>query len=75
MGSLDEEATMHAEVGDTIAVPGRSVGTAGRLGEVIDIRGVQGEPPYVVRWEDGHESVCFPGAEARVCHDGHLAPG
>lgn len=66
---------MHAAVGDTIAVPGRSVGESGRLGEVVDIRGEGGAPPYVVRWEDGHESVCLPGPEARVCHDGHLDPG
>lgn len=66
---------MHAAVGDTIAVPGRAVGEAGRRGEVIDIRGDGGAPPYVVRWEDGHESVCFPGAESRVSHEGHLDPG
>ena len=64
---------MHAEVGDRIAVPGRHVGDAGRIGEVIDVRGENGRPPYVVRWADGHEAVCYPGPETRVQHAGHLA--
>lgn len=70
-----EEVAMHAVVGDTIAVPGRTVGTAGRVGEVVDVRGEDGHPPYVVRWQDGHESTCFPPSEARVSHEGHLDPG
>jgi hypothetical protein len=66
---------MHAVVGDTIAIPGRHVGESGRLGRVIDVRGTDGGPPYVVRWDDGHESVCYPGPESRVSHEGHLDPG
>jgi hypothetical protein len=65
---------MHAQVGDRIAVPGRHVGEAGRIGEVIDVRGKDGMPPYVVRWSDGHEAVCYPGPETRVQHAGQLAP-
>lgn len=63
---------MHAVVGDTIAVPGRHVGETGRLGEVLEVRGTGGTPPYKVRWEDGHEAVCYPGPETRVQHEGHL---
>jgi hypothetical protein len=65
---------MHAVVGDTIAVPGRHVGETGRLGQVLEVRGPQGSPPYRVRWEDGHEAICYPGPETRVQHEGHLAP-
>ena len=63
---------MHATVGDTIAVPGRHVGESGRIGEVLEVRGADGRPPYVVRWNDGHEAVCYPGPETRVSHAGHL---
>ena len=59
---------MQAVVGDRIAIPGRHVGDAGKLGEVIDVRGVDGRPPYLVRWSDGHEAVCYPGPETRVAH-------
>jgi hypothetical protein len=63
---------MQAAVGDRIAIPGRHVGEAGRLGEVLDVRGPDGAPPYVVRWTDGHEGIFYPGPEARV--ERHEAP-
>jgi hypothetical protein len=59
---------MHAVVGDRIAIPGTHVGEAGKLGEVLDVRGPDGTPPYLVRWSDGHEAVCYPGPETRVQH-------
>ena len=64
---------MHAQAGDRIAIPGRHVGDAGRTGEVLEARGLEGTPPYLVRWDDGHEGVCWPGPETRVQHEGHLA--
>ena len=63
---------MHAAAGDRIAIPGRHVGDAGRVGEVLETRGPDGRPPYLIRWEDGHEAVCYPGPETRVQHDGKL---
>lgn len=57
---------MRAVVGDQLAVPGRHVGDAGRIGQVLEVRGADGAPPYLVRWSDGHEAVCFPGPEARI---------
>jgi hypothetical protein len=33
---------------------------------VIDVRGSDGHPPYVIRWADGHEGICIPGPEARI---------
>ena len=47
-------------------VEGRSVGNARRDGEVIEVRGDDGAPPYVVRWSDGHEGLTFPGPDAHV---------
>ena len=57
---------MRAHVGDRIVVEGRSVGNARRVGEVIEVRGEDGAPPYVVRWSDGHEGLTFPGPDAHV---------
>ncbi|HET9422549.1 MAG TPA: DUF1918 domain-containing protein [Nocardioides sp.] len=57
---------MQARVGDRIVVEGRSVGNARRDGEVIEVRGDDGAPPYVVRWSDGHEGLTFPGPDAHV---------
>ena len=64
---------MHAVAGDTIAIPGTHVGDAGRVGTVLETRGPDGAPPYLVRWQDGHEALCFPGPETKVQHEGHLA--
>ena len=57
---------MHANVGDQIIVRGHHVGDGDRHGEVIEIHGTSGTPPYVVRWSDGHEALFFPGSDAAV---------
>jgi len=63
---------MQASVGDRIVIKGHRVGEPERDGEVIEIVGSDGEPPYVVRWGDtGHESWFFPGSDASVQHFKH----
>ena len=59
---------MHAEVGDELVVRGRHVGDEDREGVIIGIHGEGGTPPYLVRWEDGHESVFFPSSDTHVEH-------
>jgi hypothetical protein len=61
---------MRASVGDRIIVHATHVGEPDRDGEVIDVRGTDGGPPYLVRWsDDGHEGLFFPGSDATVRHD------
>jgi len=58
---------MQATKGDVLIVHGRTVGNVDRRGEVIDVRGKGGEPPYLVRWEpDGHEGLVFPGPDCHI---------
>ena len=57
---------MHANVGDHLVIEGRTVGTPRREGEVVEVRGEDGGPPYLVRWSDGHEGLAFPGPDAHV---------
>jgi hypothetical protein len=58
---------MQATKGDVLIVHGRTVGNVDRRGEVVDVRGQNGEPPYVVRWEaDGHEGLVFPGPDCHI---------
>jgi hypothetical protein len=59
-------AAMHAHVGDRLHVHGRNVGTPDQMSEIIEIRGDDGAPPYVVRHEDGTEALVFPGPDATV---------
>lgn len=57
---------MRANVGDRLVVEGRTTETPRREGEVIEVQGEDGGPPYLVRWSDGHEALTFPGPDAHV---------
>ena len=58
---------MHATVGDRIVVPGTHVDDPVRDGEIVEVHGTDGSPPYLVRWSDnGHESLVFPGPSAHI---------
>ncbi len=57
---------MKAAVGDELTVKGRHQGDGDRHGEIVEIHGDEGSPPYVVQWTDGHESVFFPSADTIV---------
>lgn len=60
---------MQASVGDRIVVKGHRMGEPDRDCVVLEVRGQQGGPPYVVRWgETGHETLFFPGSDAVVRH-------
>jgi hypothetical protein len=60
---------MHASVGDRIVIRGHHIGEPDHDGEVIEVRGKDGQPPYLVRWEDtGHETLFFPGPDAVIDH-------
>ena len=59
---------MQASVGDSLHVHSNSVGTPDRVGEILEVRGDQGQPPYVVRFPDGHEALIVPGADSIVEH-------
>lgn len=59
---------MRAVVGDLLHVHGRVVGTRGQTSEIMEIRGRDGAPPYLVRRDDGHKVLVFPGADASVEH-------
>ncbi|MCW2623185.1 MAG: putative signal-transduction protein with domain [Frankiales bacterium] len=58
---------MRAQVGDQLIVHGVHVDDVNRDGEVLEVHGTDGAPPYLVRWSDnGHESLVFPGTDAVV---------
>ena len=57
---------MHANVGDKIVVDARHTADRARQGEIVATLGADEAVHYRVRWEDGHESVLFPGSDTRV---------
>ncbi len=59
---------MKAAVGDHLVINATHVDGPVRDGEVVEVRGPDGQPPYVVRWSDGHEGLVFPGPDCSVRH-------
>jgi hypothetical protein len=57
---------MKANVGDQLWVESNAAEQHRREGEIMEVHGEEGGPPYVVRWSDGHEALCFPGPDAHV---------
>ena len=57
---------MKANVGDRLVIESSAAEQHRREGEIIEVRGGEGAPPFVVRWPDGHEGLCYPGPDAHV---------
>ncbi len=62
---------MKAVVGDRICIHGSTVGQEDRHGEVLEVHGKDGEPPFLIRFEDGHTGLLFPGPDAVIEHPAH----
>jgi Ala-tRNA(Pro) deacylase len=52
---------IEASVGDTVELSSRRVGDHARRGEILEVLGDEDRRHYEVRWEDGHETVLYPG--------------
>jgi Domain of unknown function (DUF1918) len=61
-----EVLRMQAAIGDRLHVHGNTVGQPDRTGEIVEVHGASGGPPYLVRFEDGHTGLCFPGPDAVI---------
>jgi hypothetical protein len=57
---------MHAKAGDHIVIETAKLDTQRRHGDVLEVIGDDDNEHYRVRWQDGHESIYFPGPDARV---------
>jgi hypothetical protein len=64
---LSRRFDMDARPGDELVIKGHRTGQPDRKGEVLEARGAQGGPPFVVRWDDtGHTTVLYPGTDCEV---------
>ena len=55
---------MRARPGDRLVLAAPHTSEATRDGEVLEARGPDGGPPFLIRWEDGHEGLFYPGPGA-----------
>ena len=64
------EAAVEARTGDRIVVHSTHQGEPDRTGEVLEVRGSAGGPPYLVRWApDGHTALYYPAGTCAVVHE------
>jgi CBS domain-containing protein len=61
---------LRAAPGDRLIISGHHLGEPERDAEIVEVRGEDGGPPFLVRWEDGRESLLYPGSDASVQHLG-----
>jgi Ala-tRNA(Pro) deacylase len=52
--------------GDVVVISGHRVGERERIGEILEVLGEEDRVHYRVRWEDGNESVFYPGSDAAI---------
>ncbi|TFD31553.1 DUF1918 domain-containing protein [Cryobacterium cryoconiti] len=62
---------MHAAQGDRIVIRGKTVEASDRHGVILEVRGPDGEPPYLVRFSEAHESIVYPGTDFMIEHIDH----
>ncbi len=58
---------MKAHLGDRLILEGTHLDDPRRVGVIVELPHPDGTPPYRVRWlSDDHESLVFPGPDARL---------
>jgi Domain of unknown function (DUF1918) len=65
---MSPEATHKTKRGDVIVVSGHHVGEPERTGEILEVLGDPSHERFRVRWDDGRESIFYPGSDAHIRH-------
>jgi hypothetical protein len=65
---------MEATIGDEICIHGNTVGHPDKHGEIVEVRGAGGEPPYLVRFADGHTQLLFTWCGSRTATRSCFSP-
>jgi hypothetical protein len=66
-----KKSLLRASPGDRLVVKGHHQGEPERDAEILKVLGEDGTPPFLVRWDDDHESEVFPGSDMFVQHFEH----
>jgi Domain of unknown function (DUF1918) len=66
-GMTHSRSILRARPGDRLVISAHHTGEVTHDGEILEVLGDDGAPPYVVRWEDdGHVSRLYPGTDAHI---------
>jgi hypothetical protein len=66
---------MRAAIGDTLHIHTHHLGTTEHLGEILEVRGTDGAPPYLVQFRDGTTRLLYPGPDAVIEHPAAATAG
>ena len=55
---------MQATIGDRSCIHGNCVWHLDKIRVIVEVHGTQGEPPYLVKFDDGHTRLIFPWPDA-----------
>jgi len=69
-GTEEGNDAMGPHTGDRFVVIGTEAGRGERSGLVVEEHGDTGGPPYVVRWDDGHETLASLPSDDVIIRDG-----
>ena len=59
---------LNATAGDEIVIGTTTLDAPRRRGRIVEVIGSGEREHYRVLWEDEHESLYFPGPDARLVH-------
>lgn len=57
---------MRAAIGDTLHIHTNHLGLTEDFAEILEVRGSDGAPPYLVQFKDGRKRLLFPGPDAVI---------
>lgn len=67
---------MKASPGDFLIVERVHLGEPKRIGQIVEVHGPDGSPPYLVHWMDTDgQTLFFPGPDARAVPSDELVAG
>ncbi|HEY7134120.1 MAG TPA: DUF1918 domain-containing protein [Acidimicrobiia bacterium] len=64
---------MKARPGDEIVVDATHIGEPNREGEILEVTSSNGVEHYRVRWDDGRETIFFPGSTTHTVRLRHAS--
>jgi hypothetical protein len=66
--SLEDGMKLDAKIGDEVEIEGVHIGDITRKGQIVEIMGLGDTEHYRVSWDDGHETLFYPGIDAHIRH-------
>jgi hypothetical protein len=58
----------NGQVGEVIEIEAHHLGEGRRIGKILEVLDPGEHEHYRVRWDDGRESIFYPGNDAHIHH-------